>query len=247
MTRKNVGLAVVCRNTGCFMSSKYHDWLAVVVMSISVGACAIEGSDDDVQADRATRAQSLLSKVDSPFTDATRMSPMMVHRVLPELDALSVNVNGPFQIKPRTGPKNDFLKCLDVTGGPTATGNGVPVQQWDCLPSHPHNQLWFFVDAGNNFETAYVLALHSHKCLDVVGGPGATANGTPLQQWDCLGFGQTNQRWITQGNGNITAVHSGKCLDVRDASSMNGAGIQQWDCFSPPMANQVWSLVYVSM
>jgi len=38
-------------------------------------------------------------------------------------------------------------------------------------------------------------AVHSNKCLDVIGGPGATGNGVHVQQYDCLGFGQSNQRW----------------------------------------------------
>ncbi|WP_246158763.1 RICIN domain-containing protein [Catellatospora sichuanensis] len=36
----------------------------------------------------------------------------------------------------------------------------------------------------------------------------------------------------------ITSVHSGKALDVRDASTGNGAGIQQWDYFGN--SNQQW-------
>ena len=34
-------------------------------------------------------------------------------------------------------------KCLDVTGGPSATGDGVPIQQWDCWGGD--NQAWQLV------------------------------------------------------------------------------------------------------
>jgi len=78
----------------------------------------------------------------------------------------------------------------------------------------------------------------------VTGGIGATSDGVGAQQFDCLGFQQSNQRWIVQSNGNITAAHSGKCLDVRGGptATQNGALIQQWSCFAPTTANQRWSL-----
>lgn len=34
-------------------------------------------------------------------------------------------------------------KCLDVTGGPGATGNGVKIQQWTCFSSAPTNQRFY--------------------------------------------------------------------------------------------------------
>ena len=43
-----------------------------------------------------------------------------------------------------------------------------------------------------------LVAVHSGKCLDVVGGPTATGNDVPIQQWDCLGSTQTNQIWNFQ-------------------------------------------------
>ncbi len=83
-------------------------------------------------------------------------------------------------------------KCLDVTGGIGATGNHVPVQQYDCLGSTQTNQQWRLVvlKIGLQF-----IARHSGKCLDVYGGTGATGNGVPVQQYDCLGITQTNQLW----------------------------------------------------
>jgi ricin-type beta-trefoil lectin protein len=45
---------------------------------------------------------------------------------------------------------------------------------------------------------------------------------------------------------NITAVHSGKCLDVEGASIADGANIHQWTCSPPGGTNQQWRLVQVS-
>jgi len=62
------------------------------------------------------------------------------------------------------------------------------------------------------------------KCVDVAGG--SSANGTPVQLWDCNG--STAQRWTVGADGSIRAL--GKCLDVTSASTANGAKIQLWDC-----------------
>jgi hypothetical protein len=138
-------------------------------------------------------------------------------------------------------------KCLDVVGGPTATGNGVPIQQWDCLGSTQANQIWNIqneIYAGGYYYYNLVAA-HGGKCLDVVGGPTATGNGVPIQQWDCLGSDQTNQQWrlVTTKLGlRIIARHSGKCLDVTGGTGAtdNGVAIQQWDCLGITQTNQLW-------
>jgi beta-glucanase (GH16 family) len=62
------------------------------------------------------------------------------------------------------------------------------------------------------------------KCVDVAGAN--TANGTPVQLWDCNG---TNaQQWTVGTDGTIRAL--GKCLDVTSGSTADGAKIQLWDC-----------------
>lgn len=135
-------------------------------------------------------------------------------------------------------------KCLDVTGGPRATGDGVPVQQWDCLSSRPANQLWDLRPTGDGL-SIYITARHSGKCLDVTGGPGATGNGVFVQQFTCLpDRDNRNQRWAANPSDNIFAIHSGRCLDVRGGpgATGNGVRIQQWDCFLPARTNQVWNI-----
>jgi hypothetical protein len=137
-------------------------------------------------------------------------------------------------------------KCLDVVGGPGATANGTGLQQYDCLGAAQANQMFAFTPTGDG-STYYVKALSSGKCLDVTGGVAATANGVTLQQYDCLGYAQANQRWqvVSTGDGSsyyLKAAHSGRCLDVRGgtAAMANGAAIQQYDCLGYAQSNQRW-------
>ncbi len=72
------------------------------------------------------------------------------------------------------------------------------------------------------------------KCVDVRAAN--TANGTPIQLYDCNG---TNaQQWTVAGDGSIHAL--GKCLDVTSAGTGNGTLIQLWDCNGT--GAQVWRL-----
>jgi ribosomal protein S6E (S10) len=86
---------------------------------------------------------------------------------------------------------------------------------------------------------------HSDKCMDVRGG--SDGNGAPVQQWECLGAGQTNQQWYFRDTGDgltyyVTARHSNKCLDVTGGSTANGAPLQQWQCLGYAQSNQRWYL-----
>jgi len=106
----------------------------------------------------------------------------------------------------------------------------------DCIP--------------NSQNSVQIVAMHSNKCLDVAGGTTATANGTRIQQWSCLGANQTNQIWrlIPVGNAfQVVAAHSGKCLDVTGGPSAtgNGVSLQQWQCLGASQTNQLWRLVPV--
>jgi hypothetical protein len=137
-------------------------------------------------------------------------------------------------------------RCMDVTGGTGATANGVAVQQYDCLGPSQTNQQWTFTPAGDG-RTFNVKALHSGRCLDVAHGTGAVANGAHVQQYDCLGYAQSNQRWefVSTGDGRtyyVKAAHSGKCLDVRGGTGAvdNFVPLQQWDCVGYNQTNQRW-------
>jgi beta-glucanase (GH16 family) len=62
------------------------------------------------------------------------------------------------------------------------------------------------------------------KCVDVRAAN--TANGTPVQLYDCNG---TNaQQWTVAGDGSLRAL--GKCLDVTFGGTANGTPVQLWDC-----------------
>jgi Ricin-type beta-trefoil lectin domain-like/Bacterial Ig-like domain (group 2) len=69
----------------------------------------------------------------------------------------------------------------DVTGGPRATADQIPVQLWSYVNNT--NQQWMPVPLGNG---AYKFVVrNSSKCLDVPGGSVAVSTG--LQQFDCNG------------------------------------------------------------
>ncbi len=57
--------------------------------------------------------------------------------------------------------------------------------------------------------------------------------------WDCNG--QSNQQFRLNTDGTITAVGSGKCLDVNGGATANGTKVQIWDCSGA--ANQKWTRV----
>jgi hypothetical protein len=72
------------------------------------------------------------------------------------------------------------------------------------------------------------------KCLDVAGAN--SANGTPVQLYDCNGTDA--QRWTLGTDGTLRAL--GKCLDIADWGTANGAQVQIWDC-NPGQSNQTWA------
>lgn len=126
-------------------------------------------------------------------------------------------------------------KCLDVAGGPGATGNGALIDEWSC--SGEANQAWMLNDTGNG--EYQLIAEHSGKCLDVPNG--STANDMRLQQWACAPGDK--QLWTLEDMGGgyhaIKSVASGKCVDVYMQSS-DGAPVVQWDCHGGD--NQLFSL-----
>ncbi|WP_326841818.1 family 16 glycosylhydrolase [Streptomyces sp. NBC_01558] len=62
------------------------------------------------------------------------------------------------------------------------------------------------------------------KCVDVAAA--GTANGTPVQLYDCNGTAA--QQWTVGSDGTIRAL--GKCLDVTNNGTADGTPIQLWDC-----------------
>ncbi|AQW54704.1 chitinase [Streptomyces hygroscopicus] len=72
------------------------------------------------------------------------------------------------------------------------------------------------------------------KCVDVAGAN--SANGTPIQLYDCNG--SAAQQWTVGGDGTIRAL--GKCLDVASGGTADGSLVQLYDCNGS--AAQQWSL-----
>jgi hypothetical protein len=127
-------------------------------------------------------------------------------------------------------------KCLDVTGISTAAA--TPLQQWGCWGGD--NQKFLFTEVSGGYE---VTIMNSGLQLDVSGGPGATQDGAPVIQWPY--WGGSNEIWqvtpISDGYFSITALHSGKCLDVSEIATYDGAPIHQWSCWGGD--NQKWRLI----
>ncbi|WP_018548611.1 ricin-type beta-trefoil lectin domain protein [Streptomyces sp. LaPpAH-108] len=70
------------------------------------------------------------------------------------------------------------------------------------------------------------------KCVDVAAAN--SANGTPVQLYDCNGTAA--QQWTVGSDGTIRAL--GKCLDIVDNGTADGSKVQLWDCTGGP--NQKW-------
>jgi glucosylceramidase len=83
---------------------------------------------------------------------------------------------GYYQVVTRNGPS----EAWDVTGGPSATGNGTPVQLWSATGGT--NQQWLPTLQSDGSYT-FTARNSGSECLDVTNR--STANGTQLQQWAC--------------------------------------------------------------
>ncbi|MFJ3824406.1 lectin [Streptomyces nodosus] len=72
------------------------------------------------------------------------------------------------------------------------------------------------------------------KCVDVAAAN--SANGTPVQLYDCNGT--EAQKWTVGSDGTLRAL--GKCLDVVERGTADGSKVQLWDCNGG--ANQKWTV-----
>jgi glucosylceramidase len=131
-------------------------------------------------------------------------------------------------------------KCLDMKGGPSATWELDPAQQWTCLGGT--NQSFKFTIVTGGYE---ITAQSSDLQLDVRGGPSELQNGARIIQYPY--WGAANEIWnlvpTSDGYVNIVAKSSGSCMDVRGISKADGAAVQQWACWGGD--NQKWKLVPV--
>ncbi|GAB1641280.1 arabinofuranosidase catalytic domain-containing protein [Krasilnikovia sp. MM14-A1259] len=137
-----------------------------------------------------------------------------------QADIVSVGYSG--QTSVPNGPKGTITgpggKCVDVAADDTGQ-NLAAVQLWDCQ-SYASDQHWAHF-ADNTLRTL-------GRCLDINGN--GTANGTPVELWDCNGVG--GQKWVQQADGSLRNPQSGRCLDSPSGATGNGTRLQIWDCNS---------------
>jgi Ricin-type beta-trefoil lectin domain len=84
------------------------------------------------------------------------------------------------------------------------------------------------------------------KCMDLRNGN--TANGTPVQLWDCQ-TGNQNQQWDGPlSDGTIRpALDANKCLDLTGWNTSNGTSLQIWDCTGGANQRWFWTSPYTSL
>ncbi len=96
------------------------------------------------------------------------------------------NTNQEWQFQPTSGgyyqvvTRNAPSEAWDVTGGPSATGNGTLIQLWSATGGT--NQQWLPTPQSDGSYT-FTARNSGNECLDVTNR--STANGTQLQQWAC--------------------------------------------------------------
>jgi hypothetical protein len=127
-------------------------------------------------------------------------------------------------------------KCLDITGGPGATQDGAPAEQWECTGAT--NQSWTLQSDGHG--RFQLIALHSGKCLGAANGN----EGTPLQQLPC-NVTDIKQLYVKTVVGaanefRFQQVSGGRCLDVDGSDTGNGPPIKLRVCNGA--ANQTWTI-----
>ncbi len=138
-----------------------------------------------------------------------------------------------------SGAKRRFVLLGALTAILAGCGGSDSTQKSSTQASSQMDQKLLAVSDVYNPTT--IVAKHSGKCLDVIGG--STANGAQTDQLSCNS--QPNQSWsfkdMGSGQYQIIADHSGKCLDVPGSSTTNGVTLQQLDC-APGANKQLWTL-----
>ncbi|MFD7324727.1 ricin-type beta-trefoil lectin domain protein [Streptomyces sp. NPDC059875] len=112
----------------------------------------------------------------------------------------------------------------DSTSPQTVTVNWGTQRYTYALPGRTSATFtWSGNQTGDPERTGTLVGLDG-KCLDVAGG--SSADGTPVQLWDCNG--SAAQRWTIRSDGSVQAL--GKCLDVSAGATTDGAKVQLYTC-----------------
>jgi hypothetical protein len=129
--------------------------------------------------------------------------------------------------------------CVEAHGASTKAG--LQLDQWGCRGAA--NELWRFYLVGTQYQ---IYQENDLECLAVNGS--STGNNAEIIQTPCTrGSPTPNEVWAvnlgaTKANGldyyEWYNPHSGKCLNVADASKASGANIIQFTC--EPTAKNEW-------
>jgi hypothetical protein len=145
------------------------------------------------------------------------------------------SIFGPYSIRVADGYGG--AKCLDVSNN--SPWNGALMQTWDCLGPYAGNQQFYFwkLDGGAGYYQ--ITPSSTWKCLDVKDV--SHADYAPLQQYDCLGYGQENQVFNVWFDSSLNAwhivpIHSWRHMSVTSPTPGNGSSVYQYN------AVRVWSL-----
>ncbi|KAJ7435958.1 ricin B lectin domain-containing protein [Mycena galericulata] len=104
--------------------------------------------------------------------------------------------------------------CL--AAAPSFDGNGAAVVIEYCAAEGNARQSWTISKS--------TLQVLDNMCLDVTGG--ATANGTPVQIWECTA-GDANQQWTLSGpEHSIQWSEESSCLDLTNGNATNNTVVR---------------------
>jgi Ricin-type beta-trefoil lectin domain len=123
-------------------------------------------------------------------------------------------------------------KCLEATGDPN---QAVAATQRTCDATL--GQEWSFKAVPGGYQIVSVV--DSHLCLNL--RVATAAQGARIWRSACTPSGTDGEIWRPEAAGDgytLTAVHSGKCMNVSQASTADGTAIIQWTCVGSP--NETW-------
>ncbi len=116
-------------------------------------------------------------------------------------------------------------QVLDIKG--QSKSNSANVQIWKQSEQKTRNQMFKIEKTEDGYYK--IMAMHSGKVLDVVGGK--IENCTNVQQYEYNGSNAQKWQIVDAGNGYVSFVSlcNGLYLDVARASTVNGANIQVYE------------------
>jgi hypothetical protein len=136
--------------------------------------------------------------------------------------------------------------CLQPTY--EAPINGLSIVQQPCNSNNLY-QKWSFWAIRLDYQKPGIYQIRnsgSGQCLD--DRDGASADGSPVQQWTC-NFDSTTMQWRLEDVGASNSyqfrnMRTGKCLDVRAGSLAPGAALQIYRCTSTATSHNAAQLFW---